>query len=69
MVYTINSIPSSGTLSQLSQVFSSYGYEPKTGSKISQVSTTVTGSDNRLIYSRPSPDQAGIDKALVDAMH
>lgn len=62
MVYTINSIPSSGTLFQLSQVFSSYGYEPKTGSKISQVSTTVTGSDNRLIYSRPSPDQAGIDK-------
>mmetsp|Transcript_23772 Transcript_23772/g.34033 ORF Transcript_23772/g.34033 Transcript_23772/m.34033 type:complete len:387 (+) Transcript_23772:25-1185(+) len=62
MVYSINSLPNSGTLFQLSQVFSSYGYEPKTGSKISQVSTIVTGSDNRFIYSRPSPDQAGIDK-------
>jgi hypothetical protein len=58
----VTSLPSSGTLSQLSQVFSNYGYEPKNGMVIQAVPTNVTGSNNRVYYARPSPDQAGINK-------
>lgn len=47
-----------GSLYQLSQVYSQYGYEPKAGTDISKItsSTMVTGSNNRVYYKRPSPD-------------
>ena len=61
MTYTVNSVPSDGNLYQLSQVFSSYGYEPKAGTKISS-SAVVTGSKNRVYYMRPSPDASNLNK-------
>ncbi len=55
-------MPVSGTLRQLSQVFSSYGYEPA-GGLLVQVDSVVSGSNNRVLYSRPSPDaQTSTDK-------
>lgn len=52
------SLPSSGKISQLSQVYSKYGYEPKNGAVISAVPANITGSNNRLYYARPTPDYA-----------
>jgi len=52
----ITSLPETGTLHQLTQVFSDYGYEPKRGSQITG-GTVVTGSKNRLVYARPKNDQ------------
>ena len=60
--YKIDSVPSSGSMYQLSQVFSSYGYEPKGGELISFAGTVVTGSNNRIYYKRPNPDAAGLNK-------
>lgn len=60
--YKVKSPPGSGSLFQLSQVFSNYGYEPKNGLLISANDTVVTGSLNRVYYSRPTPDVAGINK-------
>lgn len=62
MTYTLEALPTTGSLFQLSQVFSSYGYEPKGGSKVAVSNTNVTGSNNRIYYKRPSPDLAGLDK-------
>lgn len=59
--YSITTIPASGNLYQLSQVFSAYGYEPKAGSTITTPNTAVTGSLNRVYYVRPKPDLAGIN--------
>lgn len=56
--YNIQSIPGSGSLYQLSQVFSAYGYEPKTGVQITSTNVVVTGSNNRVYYSRPGYDVA-----------
>ena len=39
-----------GQLSQLSKVFSMYGYEPKAGDPITSNGTVVTGSMNRVLY-------------------
>lgn len=64
MTYTIGAPPSSGSIFQLSQVFSSYGYEPKGGSQIVSSNTNVTGSNNRIYYKRPTPDLAGLNKVL-----
>ena len=59
----MNTGPVSGSLFQLSHVYSQYGYEPKAGVNISRISekVAITGSNNRVFYSRPSPDVAGID--------
>ena len=54
--YTITTPPSSGSLYQLSDVFSKYGYDPKAGAVINAGTTIVTGSNNRIYYKRPSPD-------------
>jgi hypothetical protein len=54
--FSVTALPSSGSLYQLSQVFSSYGYEPKNGKIISATPAVVTGSNNRVYYKRPSPD-------------
>lgn len=60
--YKVITAPDTGSLYQLSQVFSSYGYEPKAGTKLMSGKTTITGSNNRVYYKRPSPDVAGINK-------
>ena len=62
MTYRTKSAPDSGSLYQLSQVYSAYGYEPKRGTSITEMDTPVTGSNNRVYYKRPSPDAAGINK-------
>lgn len=49
-------LPDTGSLFQLSKVYSDYGYEPKLGSSISSKSVGVTGSMNRILYKRPSAD-------------
>lgn len=57
--YHITSPPDSGKLTQLSQVYSNYGYNPKAGTVINSASATqVTGSQNRVYYKRSSPDAA-----------
>lgn len=61
-IYTLGELPSTGSLFQLSQVFSSYGYEPKAGMRVLTSNTNVTGSNNRIYYKRPSPDVPGLDK-------
>ena len=38
-----------GKLYQLSQVYSDYGYEPKTGDEMSS-NSIVTGSNNRIVF-------------------
>lgn len=53
----ITALPESGTLYQLSQVFSDYGYNPKRGAAIKSVAgagEVVTGSKNRLVYTPPA---------------
>jgi len=52
-------VPTSGSLFQLSQVYSTYGYEPKAGKAINLGNVTVSGSNNRVYYARPSPDSEG----------
>ncbi|CAM9381687.1 unnamed protein product, partial [Sphacelaria rigidula] len=56
LVATISSLPGSGTLHQLSKVFSDFGYDPKAGELISAAGTQVTGSGNRVLYRRPKAD-------------
>jgi hypothetical protein len=58
--FVIQNLPMSGTLYQLSQVFSSYGYEPKKGTLVDPSSgeVVVTGSNQRVYYLRPTPDIA-----------
>lgn len=51
-----------GSLYQLSQVFSQYGYQPINGAQFTQNSTVVTGSNNRVYYARPTPDAATNNK-------
>ncbi|CAM9964137.1 unnamed protein product, partial [Discosporangium mesarthrocarpum] len=55
LVATITSLPASGSLYQLSQVFSAYGYDPKAG-KLLETRAAVTGSNNRVLYKRPAAD-------------
>ncbi len=47
---------------QLSQVFSAYGYEPKAGTIINSPNINVTGSNNRIYYKRPFPDNTPYGK-------
>jgi hypothetical protein len=46
-------------------VYSSYGYEPKAGEKVTAADTIVTGSNNRIYYKRPSPDADGLNKVSI----
>ena len=62
LTFTITTPPASGTLSQLSQAYSKYGYEPKNGAKILAAPVNVTGSQNRVHYARPQPDYAGVNR-------
>lgn len=65
LVYQIASVPlispgtgSSGSLGQMSHVFSTYGYEPKAGVVATAAALPLNVSDpqNRVYYSRPAPD-------------
>jgi len=60
--YSILSGPTSGKLFQLSQVYSKHGYDPKAGVHITSGPVSVTGSRNRVYYSRPTPDSASNSK-------
>jgi hypothetical protein len=64
--YKVSSLPQSGSVYQLSQVYSAYGYEPKAGNAVTTTNTVVTGSNNRIYYKRPSPDAAGLDKVNIN---
>ena len=52
----ISQLPAHGTLYQLSNVYSSHGYEPIQGAQITANHTTVTGSNNRVYY-KPRPQR------------
>ncbi|CAM9299509.1 unnamed protein product [Ascophyllum nodosum] len=52
----ITSLPKTGTLHQLSRIFSDYGYEPAAGERIGASGVGVTGSNNRVVYKRPRAD-------------
>ncbi len=39
-------------------MFSNYGNSPVAGAEITSVPVNVTGSNNRVYYSRPNPDVA-----------
>eukprot|EP01041_Mallomonas_annulata_P000915 gene915-1777_t len=62
LIYKITSLPSSGSLYQLSQVYNTKGYEPKAGTPILESGVAITGTNNRIYYKRPSPDSSSIDK-------
>lgn len=53
-VTTITSLPDTGTLHQLTHVFSNHGYDPKAGQTITTVPSEVTGSKNRIVYKTDS---------------
>jgi hypothetical protein len=61
----IDEPPSFGSLFQLSQVFSKYGYQPIAGLQFSSNSTTVLDSKNRVYYTRPTPDRAINNKVFL----
>lgn len=50
LICVISQLPTRGTLYQLSNVYSSHGYEPIQGTQITANHTTVTGSMNRVYY-------------------
>lgn len=50
LICVISQLPAHGTLYQLSNVYSSHGYEPIQGTQITANYTTVTGSNNRVYY-------------------
>jgi hypothetical protein len=50
LIYVISQLPERGTLYQLSNVYSSHGYEPIQGTQITTKNTTITGSNNRVYY-------------------
>mmetsp|Transcript_28393 Transcript_28393/g.56748 ORF Transcript_28393/g.56748 Transcript_28393/m.56748 type:complete len:366 (-) Transcript_28393:46-1143(-) len=56
----ITSLPTDGKLYQLSDVYSKYGYDPKKGTEITSVPTTVVDAKGiRILYVRPTPDREG----------
>lgn len=54
---TITSLPASGKLYQLSDIYSKYGYDPKIGTEITSTNTLINDSRMRLLYVRPTPDR------------
>ncbi|RHY92322.1 hypothetical protein DYB37_000340 [Aphanomyces astaci] len=54
LTVSIATLPSAGFIYQLSQVYSDYGYDPKkTPTAITTAPTLVTGSNYRVVFSRP----------------
>mmetsp|Transcript_30176 Transcript_30176/g.28834 ORF Transcript_30176/g.28834 Transcript_30176/m.28834 type:complete len:372 (-) Transcript_30176:214-1329(-) len=62
LIYSISTLPVTGSLNQLSQVFSTYGYDPKNGVQILTGDTSVTGTNNRIVYNRPTFDTVSYNK-------
>jgi len=56
LIYVISQLPAYGTLYQLSNIYSSHGYEPIRGTQITTKNTTITGSMNRVYY-KPRPQR------------
>lgn len=56
LIYVISQLPAHGALYQLSNVYSSHGYEPIQGTQITTKNTTITGSMNRVYY-KPRPQR------------
>mmetsp|Transcript_9219 Transcript_9219/g.18674 ORF Transcript_9219/g.18674 Transcript_9219/m.18674 type:complete len:358 (-) Transcript_9219:65-1138(-) len=54
---TITSLPTTGKIYQLSDVYSKYGYDPKPGTEITSINTVVTDPKMRVLYVRPTPDR------------
>mmetsp|Transcript_34772 Transcript_34772/g.41937 ORF Transcript_34772/g.41937 Transcript_34772/m.41937 type:complete len:363 (-) Transcript_34772:57-1145(-) len=54
---TITTLPTSGSLYQVSSVYNKYGYDPKIGTLVTTVPTNVTGDDSRVVYVRPNIDR------------
>jgi hypothetical protein len=52
---SITSLPTTGTLYHLSQVYNDYGYEPKLGEAV-KLNDKITSTNRRLIYQRPEND-------------
>lgn len=52
--FLLKILPSYGSIYQLSQVYSTYGYPPEKGPLISNNNSYVTGSLNRAVYQIPS---------------
>lgn len=53
----ITSVPQQGSLYQISQIFSDYGYAPKRGDQFAApagTGTVVTGSKHRIVYTPPA---------------
>lgn len=50
LTYVISQLPTRGTLYQLSNIYSTHGYEPIQGTPITAKNTLVTGSMNRVYY-------------------
>jgi hypothetical protein len=50
LIYVISQLPAHGTLYQLSNVYSSHGYEPIQGTQITSNNTTIRDSMNRVYY-------------------
>lgn len=61
LTYTIKSVPSTGVLYQLSQVYSNHNINPKAGIVLTP-EMNVTGSNNRIYYKRPNPDVGTTEK-------
>jgi hypothetical protein len=62
IAYKVMTLPATGQLSQLSSVYSKYGYQPVNGAKITAKETMISGSENRIHYGRPNPDHASEEK-------
>jgi hypothetical protein len=62
LIYVISQLPERGTLYQLSNVYSSHGYEPIHGTQITTKNTTITVSNNRVYY-KPRPQRVCSERA------
>lgn len=58
----LTSVPERGTLYQLSQVYSDYGYEPSRGEAVNRslLPVAVTGTRNRILYAPPPNSNAPV---------
>ena len=66
---TITSLPAVGTLYQISQIFSDYGYQPQRGMALTAASPSnpvvITGSKYRLVYVPPWNTNAPLGQVRV----
>ena len=60
LTYKVTSLPSHGSLIQLSHNYDYYGYDPKEGNALATAGTTVTGSNARVIFSPPADGKGAL---------